>query len=235
MLGHIYCRSSLSPALDSVHVATCDSAIAGYVRSIGGNPVLTADTHERASDRTAEAADRIRKETGEEIDTVVMIQGDEPLVTPAHIEAVVAPLRQERDLPLANLMAPIDADGEREDPNVVKVVVDRKGSALYFSREPIPSRKKWSGPVTTYKQTGIIAFRASFLREYTTLPPTPLEQIESVDMLRVLEHGYEVRMVPSPGNLFSVDTPEDRERVERMMERDPLFPRYRSRFGRADG
>jgi len=125
-----------------------------------------------------------------------------------------------------NLMSAIRDPEDFRDPNEVKVVVDREGNALYFSREPIPSGKKYGKPVTGYRQVCIMPFRRDFLFRYTQLPPTPLEIIESVDMLRILEHGYRIRMVETPFETCSVDTPEDLRHVEHLMEGDPLTSTY---------
>lgn len=227
MLGHILFRSRMARGLDDVYVATCDQEIADYAATLDGRAVMTSDRHERATDRTAEAIDTIEKETGDTIGSVIMIQGDEPLVTPAMIDALARPLKEDKEVPVANLISPIDDDDEFTDPNVVKIVLDRKGYALYLSREPIPSVKKYSGPVERFKQLGIIGFQRSFLPEFNRMQPTPLEKIESVDMLRVLEHGRKILTVVSPDACFSVDTPEDLAFVETIMKRDPLYARYR--------
>jgi 3-deoxy-manno-octulosonate cytidylyltransferase (CMP-KDO synthetase) len=187
---------------------------------------MTADTHERATDRTAEAMTKIEQETGEQVDVVVMIQGDEPLVTPALIDALVRPMQEDPSVQITNLISTIQSDEEWHSPNTVKIVMDTAGNALYFSREAIPSLKKFSGQVPRIKQLGIIAFRRSFLLKFNSLPPTPLEKIESVDMLRVLEHGLKIKLVMSPDNIYGVDTPADRDHVEELMQKDPLFATY---------
>ena len=226
MVGHIYLRSKMAKLLDEVYVATCDHEVKDYVSTLGGNAVLTSDKHERATDRTAEAVLKVEAKTGKTVDIVVMIQGDEPLVTPRLIDTLVGPMNDDPSIQITNLMSSIEDDDQFRDPNVVKVVVDNNGYALYFSREPIPSTKKFSGEIPRLKQLGIIAFRRLFLLEFNALPPTPLEKIESVDMLRVLEHGSKIRMLMSPDTIFSVDTPEDRDYVEKLMVHDALFPKY---------
>lgn len=142
MIGHVYLRSKLSTSLCEVYVATCDTAIAEYIESIGGKAIMTADTHERASDRTAEALLKIEETTLQKVDIVVMIQGDEPMVTPEMISASIEPLIEDPTINITNLMASMNSIGEHEDPAEVKVVVDKNNFALYFSREPIPSRKR---------------------------------------------------------------------------------------------
>ena len=228
MVGHVYFRSKMCKALTEVYVATCDKEISDYIEHIKGKAVITADTHQRASDRAAEAVLKIEKDTGKKIDIVVMIQGDEPLIYPEMIEAAVAPMLADNTIIVTNLMAKIKSVEEFEDPNEVKVVADKFNNALYFSREPVPSRKKGVTSVPMMKQVCVIPFRRDFLLEYTDMEPTPLEIIESVDMMRILENGKKVKMVPTSFNTKSVDTTKDLEIVSRMMESDPLFKEYRS-------
>lgn len=226
MLGHVFFRSKMCPALDEVYVATCDQEIVDYVQSIGGRAVMTKDIHERASDRCAEAVQKIEAETGRRIDIVVMIQGDEPMVFPEMIEAAIKPLIKDSSILVSNLMAPMKTKAEHEDPNEVKVVVDKNNFALYFSREPIPSGKKWSGELPMLKQVCIIPFRRDFLLDYINLEPTPLERVESVDMLRILEHGYKIKMIKTPYETFSVDTIKDLQQVEKLLAEDSIFRKY---------
>lgn len=226
MLGHVYFRSKMAKVLDDVYVATCDDEIMEYIESVGGNAVMTSDKHERASDRAAEAMAKIEKETAQVLDVVVMIQGDEPMLVPEMIETAVKPMLQDDSVLLVNLMAPIKTRREHEDPNEVKVVVDQDNNALYFSREPIPSWKKSATDVPMLKQVCIIPFRRNFLSRFIHLEPTPLEKIESIDMLRAMERGYKVRMVMSDFETYSVDTPQDLQAVEERMKNDPLIARY---------
>jgi 3-deoxy-manno-octulosonate cytidylyltransferase (CMP-KDO synthetase) len=156
-----------------------------------------------------------------------MIQGDEPMVLPTTLEDLVKGLLGEETIQVANLMAAIASRDEQDDPNEVKVVFDLEHHALYFSREPIPSWKKTSATVPMFKQLGLIAFKRDFLIEYSELSPTTLEIIESVDMLRVLEHGYQIKMILSEGETYSVDTPEDLQRVVTAMQNDPLLELYK--------
>lgn len=226
MIAHVYHRSKMSATLDQVYIATCDREIADYIESIGGQAIMTSDTHERASDRCAEAMMTIEKQTGQKIDIVVMIQGDEPMLFPEMIDQAVGPLLEDGNIQVVNLMAPLNSRQEHEDPNEVKVVVDLGHNALYFSREPIPSWKKGATSLPMFKQVCIIPFRRDFLLKFNELTPTPLEIAESVDMLRVLEHGYKVRMVPSHFETFSVDTPEDLQKVRECLLNDSLVSQY---------
>jgi 3-deoxy-manno-octulosonate cytidylyltransferase (CMP-KDO synthetase) len=190
---------------------------------------MTADTHERASDRTAEALIKLENELGSRIDIVVMIQGDEPMITPEMISSAVQPLLEDESLNITNLMEAMQTQEEHEDPAEVKVVVDKNSNALYFSREPIPSRKKGANSIPMLKQVCIIPFRRDFLLEYNSMQQTPLEVIESVDMNRLLENGIPIRMVMRSEETFSVDTISDLDNVINKMKNDPLLKKYYSR------
>jgi 3-deoxy-manno-octulosonate cytidylyltransferase (CMP-KDO synthetase) len=227
MIGHVYMRSKMSKLLDDVFVATCDKEIADYMSTIGRDAIMTSASHERASDRSAEAIDKVEKMTGRKVTIAVMIQGDEPMIRPEMIDRAVEPLLGDRSIEVVNLMSLIGTREEEDDPNEVKVVCDRKGFALYFSREPIPSRKKGARDVRIMKQVCVIPFRRDFLEKFNRLPQTPLEIAESVDMLRVLEHGYKVKMVEVDDVTYSVDTPEDLKDVEAAMKGDELLKDYR--------
>jgi 3-deoxy-manno-octulosonate cytidylyltransferase (CMP-KDO synthetase) len=228
MIGHVYHRSKMSDILSEVYIATCDEEIVDYADSIGAPAVMTSASHKRASDRAAEAMQKIEKERGKKTGIVVMIQGDEPMIYPSMIDDAIRPMQNDPKIRVVNLMSRLDTQEEHEDPNEVKVVVDQQDFALYFSREPIPSRKKGTLQVPMLKQVCIIPFRRDFLLQFNNLTPTPLEIIESVDMLRVLEHGYKVKMVMSDHRTYSVDTPEDLAYVSRCMENDALIGKYRS-------
>ena len=227
---HVALRTRLARCLDAVYVATCDQEIADVCTAAGVPAIMTSPAHERCSDRTAEALLHIEEASGHRADIVVMVQGDEPMITPDMIEAAVAPLLHEASVQVVNLMEEMASTQEFEDPNEVKVVVDAAGDALYFSREPLPSRKKGATTVPMREQVCIIAFRREALLHFNDLPDTPLERIESVDMLRLLEHGEKVRMVAVPHRTFSVDTPEDLRRVRELMRKDPLFAAYYPRM-----
>jgi len=228
MLGHVYFRSRMSPLLQEVFIATCDAEIGAYAKRIGAPCIRTAPTHERATDRTAEAVAILDRQAGTRADVVVMIQGDEPMLHPDMIDEAVASLKQEPSIRVVNLMAPVSTDAEWHDPNTIKVVVDRRGDALYFSRAPIPFAKAQVDSASRFKQVCIMPFRREFLSQFTALAPTALEAAESIDMLRALEHGYRVRMVLTSRETHSVDTPADLALVERHLAADPLVDRYRS-------
>ena len=216
MIGHVYERVARSPVLDLTAVATCDQEIYDYIMSIGGGAVMTSDRHERASDRCAEALVKLEELNRARYDIVVMVQGDEPMTHPDMITEAVQPLIEDGEVQVVNLLGEIKDTTEFEDRNCIKVVCDLTRNALYFSREPIPTRCKIN-EVPMGKQVCIIPFRRDFLLEYTRMAPTPLEIAESVDMMRVLEHGLKVRMVPTRHSTQSVDTPEDLKKVEGLM------------------
>ncbi|MHA8097405.1 3-deoxy-manno-octulosonate cytidylyltransferase [Aquirufa antheringensis] len=226
MIGHVYHRSKLCTTLDEVYVATCDKEIYDYISSIGGKAVMTSDMHERASDRTAEALLKIELDTNSKMDIVVMIQGDEPMVTPEMINDSIVPLLNDKSIKITNLMAKMNSIQEHEDPAEVKVVVDTNNFALYFSREAIPSRKKGVDEVPMLKQVCIIPFLRDFLLEYNEMKQTPLEIIESVDMNRLLENGIKIKMVLSETETYSVDTLADLENVNNKMINDILLKSY---------
>ena len=227
MIGHVYKRVKLSPLLDEVYVATCDQEIYDYISSIGGKAVMTSDCHERCSDRCAEAMLKIEKDENIKVDIMVMVQGDEPLTYPEMIDEAVSPMLNDKDILITNLVADLESLEEFKDPNEVKVVMDLEGNAIYFSREPIPSRKKGVLDVPMKKQVCVIPFRRDFLLEYNSMPPTPLEIIESVDMMRIIENGLKVKMIPTKFKTKAVDTPEDLKVVIEIMREDRLYETYR--------
>ncbi len=226
MVGHVAFRTQMCKNVSETYIATCDQVIMDYAASKGLKAVMTADTHTRCTDRTAEAMLKIEAETGKKADIVIMIQGDEPMVTPEMIDAAVAPMLTDPSLLVTNLLGDLADEAEFEDPAEVKVVTDLKNYALYFSREPIPSRKKGVSKVPMKKQVCIIPFRRDFLLKFNSLPESPLEIIESVDMMRVLENGDRILMVPTAERTLSVDTPEDHRRVIDLMTSDPLRGKY---------
>ncbi len=221
MIEHIYKRVAMSKSLDATYIATCDEEIRQVAEGFGARVLMTADTHERASDRVAEAVEKL------DADLIVMVQGDEPMTHPAMIDTAVAPFKSDPKLGCVNLVRKIDNEADYMDFNTIKVVMNQRHEALYMSRRPIPSLAK-SGFAGTaaHKQVCIIPFRRETLFQYTRLAPTPLEQLESVDMMRLLEHGLTVKMVPTEFNTQAVDTPADLARVEQLMKNDPLLSRY---------
>ena len=225
MVGHCYHRTRLTPGLAATYVATCDEEIAEYVRSIGGSAVMTSHSHTRATTRTAEAMEHIEATTGDRVDVVVMVQGDEPLIHPETIAETLAHF-SDPAVDIVNIMSRLRSYEQFADRNNVKVVVNHRNDALYFSREPIPSPWRGIDGVPMFQQTGIIAFRRDALRRVNAMPETRLEQIESVDMNRVLETGGRIRMVPTETVTIGVDTPAELRAAEELIAEDPTTAQY---------
>jgi 3-deoxy-manno-octulosonate cytidylyltransferase (CMP-KDO synthetase) len=229
MIGHCYLRSRLSKTVQGTYAAVCDQEVFDYVRSLGGEAIMTKDTHEMCTDRVVEATLIVEKQLGSKVDVVVNIQGDQPMVYPEMVDAVVRPLMEDPTLESASLMYPMKSDEAHDDPNRIKIVVDKNFNLLYMSREPIPSRKKWKPPVPLprYVHVALTAFRRDFLMHFGTLPMSPLERVEAIDNLRVIENGYRMKMAVTDIETETVDVPHDIEVVERMMKGDPLLSKYR--------
>jgi 3-deoxy-manno-octulosonate cytidylyltransferase (CMP-KDO synthetase) len=214
MIRHVYERAQQASTLADVLVATDDDRIMAAVREFGGEAVLTSSEHRSGTDRVAEAA------ATRTADVIVNIQGDEPLIDPHAIDSLVAPFLSEPGLSMTTLAVPIRTAEDIEDPSVVKVVVDRQGYALYFSRFPIPYHRDAHGAVSLtprLKHIGLYAYRADFLQAFTRMEPAPLEKSEALEQLRALENGERIFVVLTEHDAVSVDTPEDLERVRRMM------------------
>ncbi len=208
--------------VDRVIVATDDQRIAAAVTAFGGTAVMTRADHPSGSDRLAEVA------AGLDSELIVNVQGDEPLIDPAMIEAAVAPLLADPAIPMGTLKTPLSSLEEFRNPNVVKVVTDRRGFALYFSRAPIPHPRdfadqlesRWA-ELATAKHVGLYVYRRDFLLRFPTFVPTPLEEQEKLEQLRVLEHGYRIFVAATAQGVQGVDTPEDLVRVrDVLLKRD---------------
>lgn len=222
MIEHVYHRTAMCNALDEVWVATCDHEIMDAVAAFGGRSVMTSSNHSRASDRVAEAMESI------EADIVVMVQGDEPMTYPEMINASLHPfLSGNEKVMCVNLVGRIQSEEEFESPNTIKVVMDQEYFAVYMSRETIPTRQIIPfGQIPAYKQVCIIPFTKEGLRLFTQLSPTPLEQAESIDMLRFIEHGYKIKMVETSLSTHAVDTEQDLKLVENLLREDTLTQNY---------
>jgi 3-deoxy-manno-octulosonate cytidylyltransferase (CMP-KDO synthetase) len=217
MIEHVYRRTAAAPSLGAVVVATDDAQIAQAVEAFGGIAWLTAPGHPSGSDRLAEVAAALTSPV------IVNVQGDEPLVQPVMIEEVVAPLLADPSILMTTLRRRlVDAAGH-SDPNVVKVVVDRDGFALYFSRSAVPYARHADarGEAGPWKHIGLYAYRREFLLTFAGLAPTPLEQTESLEQLRALEHGYRIKTVETASDSVGVDTPADLEKVRRLLAAAP--------------
>jgi 3-deoxy-manno-octulosonate cytidylyltransferase (CMP-KDO synthetase) len=219
MIGHVYERVVQCELLTRTIVATCDEEIFDYIISIGGMAVMTSNKHERASDRCAEALKFMENEEGITYDIIVLVQGDEPMTHPDMISESLKPFSEDKNIQVVNLLGDIISEEEFEDRNCIKVVCDIESNAIYFSREPIPTRGKIK-QISMKKQICIIPFKRDFLLKYTSLDPTPLEIAESIDMMRVIEHGFKVKMIPTSHQTYAVDTKEDLLRVQHLMKAD---------------
>ena len=221
MIEHVYRRAAAARGVDAVVVATDDERIASAVRSFGGIAAMTKAAHRTGTDRIAEVA------AGLPCEIVVNLQGDEPLIEPETIEAVIAPLMRDPMLEMSTVCVAISDRSDHDSPHVVKVVKDRTGRALYFSRSPIPHFRNGppesDGPAKAgpYKHIGVYGYRRTFLLKFATLAQTPLERTESLEQLRALEHGYRIQTVETRYDSIGVDTPEDLERVRRQLMAEP--------------
>jgi 3-deoxy-manno-octulosonate cytidylyltransferase (CMP-KDO synthetase) len=225
MIGHCYHRTAMALGVDATYVATCDIEIAEYINSIGGRAIMTSNTHTRATTRTAEALEKIEQETDEKVDIVVMVQGDEPLILPETIREVT-PEFKDKSVNIVNIMSRLTTEESFKDVNNVKVVIANNNDALYYSREPIPSPWKGWEDIPRYMQTGIIAFRRDILIAFNAMKETQLEQIESIDMNRVLETGGKIRMVLTEATTIGVDVLEELNEVEKILVGDKVMGAY---------
>lgn len=220
MVEHVYRRTRMSDSVDETYIATPDKEIRDEAESFGGDVIMTG-SHTRATDRVAEAAESL------DADIIVVMQGDEPLVYPDMLDNAIEPVATEDSVKVTNLAKPLTSESEYRDPNKVKVVVDEAWNALYFSRAPIPNLHDlplFEAPI--YHQVCVIPFEREFLFEFISMEETILERTESIDMLRLLENGYDVRLVETNRDTYPVDTPADHETVNEMMLDDKLFQKY---------
>jgi 3-deoxy-manno-octulosonate cytidylyltransferase (CMP-KDO synthetase) len=212
MIEHVYRRASASPVVAEVIVATDDLRVATRVHDFGGKVRLTRATHETGTDRLAEVA------TSLDCDVVVNVQGDEPLVDPNAIAELVTPFASDPTLQMTTLYRRIHTPADLSNPNIVKMVLDRGGYAMYFSRSSIPHvRDPRGGWPPLYRHIGLYGYRRSALLVLASLEPTPLERAEALEQLRALEHGIRIKAVETRYESFEVNTPDDLEQVRRLM------------------
>jgi 3-deoxy-manno-octulosonate cytidylyltransferase (CMP-KDO synthetase) len=209
----VYEAASRCPSIDDVIVATDDVRIADVVRGFGGQVELTSPKHVSGTDRVAEVAER-----HEDADVVVNVQGDQPFATPEMMSTLVSPYAAGERPPMATLACPLTDESSLGDPNIVKVVCDRKGYALYFSRSPIPHSRA-GGPIGGLHHLGLYAFTREAMLHFASLEQAPLERSEQLEQLRALEHGIRIRVSETDRPVLEVNTPEDLERA-RLMLRD---------------
>jgi 3-deoxy-manno-octulosonate cytidylyltransferase (CMP-KDO synthetase) len=227
MVQHVYERTAKAAMVSEVIVATDDERVAAAVRTFGGRVEMTDKGHETGTDRLAEVAARL------DSDIIVNVQGDEPLIEPAMIDEAIKPLVEDSSVLMGTLKSRIKTLHDFLSQNVVKVVTDRAGFALYFSRSPLPNfRDKWndlkdekfvSGKILCYKHVGLYVYRRDFLLQYARMSPTFLELAEKLEQLRVLENGYRIKVVETEFETIGVDTPGDLEKVvERLKAEEAL-------------
>jgi len=218
MIRRVYERCTLS--LNNVIVATDDKRIKKEVEGFGGYAIMTSPDHKSGTDRCAEAVTLYQKSCNEPVDVVINIQGDEPFLDPA-ILSHLSKSFNDPDIRISTLVKRISSKNEIFDPNLPKVVIDKNGMALYFSRSPIPyvinvDKPKWAGIHPFYKHFGIYAFRKEVLMELTQLPFSSLEKAESLEQNRWLENGYRIRVEETEHESISIDTPEDLDKINNM-------------------
>lgn len=212
MIEHVYLRATEAAAVDAVIVATDDERVATAVSGFGGTAVMTHATHLSGTDRLAEVARHL------DSDIIINVQGDEPLIDVTAINAAAGRLRERPEDLMSTLRRRTSDPADLLNPAVVKLAVDAEGYALYFSRAPIPFTRPGHTAPVIWKHPGLYAYRREFLLRVAALPPTPLEQAEGLEQLRVLEHGFRIATVETTAESIGVDTPEDLERVRRQLE-----------------
>jgi 3-deoxy-manno-octulosonate cytidylyltransferase (CMP-KDO synthetase) len=217
MLQHVWERASQARYLSSVVIATDDERICRAAEKFSAKVVITRADHLSGTDRVAEAA------SASNARIIVNIQGDEPMIDPAAIDAAVLGILDDDDTPMGTLKTRIYREADVKDPNVVKVVTDASGNALYFSRSPIPLVREPDDPasrqVAHFKHIGLYVYRRDFLLQYPDLPVGPLERAERLEQLRALENGFKIRVVETDYDSVGVDTPEDWERISELFDK----------------
>jgi 3-deoxy-manno-octulosonate cytidylyltransferase (CMP-KDO synthetase) len=230
LLYHVFRRASQAISLREVWIATDDERVRDAARDFGAPVVLTKRSHRSGTDRIAEVVEKI------EADVVVNIQGDEPLIDFAAIDHAVRLLQQDPDADMATLRTPIQEPNDLWNPSVVKVVADQRGYAVYFSRSPVPYPRVKESPFSDlralisarpdllrhfFRHVGLYAYRRGFLLQFTSWAPTPLELLEDLEQLRAIEHGAKIRVDLTHESVFGVDTPEDLERIRKLVKNNP--------------
>lgn len=216
MIQRVYEQAKQVPQLSAVYVATDDERIAEVVKQFGGNVVLTDPAHQSGTDRCAEVLAKLNQEA----DVIINIQGDEPFIDPKQIQ-LVADCFADKSVSVASLIKKLDKESDVQNPNMVKAVMDVHGNALFFSRSPIPYRRNPEAEITYYKHIGIYGYRASVLMQITQLPQSKLEKAESLEQLRWLENGYQIRLKETQLEALSVDTPDDLKRAIEFLSKQP--------------
>jgi 3-deoxy-manno-octulosonate cytidylyltransferase (CMP-KDO synthetase) len=213
MLQHVWERASQARYLTNLVIATDDERIRAAAEDFSAKVVITRTDHLSGTDRVAEAA------SASNAQVIVNIQGDEPMIDPAAIDAVVLDILDHEDAPMGTLKTRLFRTTDATDPNIVKVVTDAEGNALYFSRSAIPFAREPNDKTTYFKHIGLYVYRRDFLLAYPDLPVGPLERAERLEQLRALENGFKIRVVETDCDSLGVDTPEDWERISELFEK----------------
>jgi 3-deoxy-manno-octulosonate cytidylyltransferase (CMP-KDO synthetase) len=213
MLQHVWERASQARYITSLVIATDDERIRDAAREFSARVVMTRSDHASGTDRAAEAA------STSNASIVVNIQGDEPMIDPTAIDIAILGLIDNEDAPMATLKKRIDHPADLSDPNMVKVVTDSRGMAIYFSRLPIPFVRETGDRIPHYKHIGLYVYRREFLLQYPDLPAGPLERSERLEQLRALENGFKIHVGETEYDSIGIDTPEDLERVSEIFEK----------------
>ncbi|OIO39298.1 MAG: 3-deoxy-manno-octulosonate cytidylyltransferase [Candidatus Omnitrophica bacterium CG1_02_49_10] len=211
MIQHVYERAKAARLLDDLYVACDDDRVMEAVKSFGGKAVLTSKGHSSGTDRLTEVANPI------DARVIINIQGDEPLIHPTMIDGLVEAMNKDKGITIATVIKETLDRGVLDNPDTVKVVIDKDGYALYFSRSPIPAVRSASNTAKFYKHIGIYGYTKDFLFTFTNLPPSPLEKSESLEQLRALENGYRIKTIETKFDTISVDTERDLEKVRKVL------------------
>ena len=225
MLEHVYRRANMFFDKENLFIATCDNKIKEFSKSINANFIMTSTKHLRASDRVNEALFKIEKIKKKKIDLIILLQGDEPLINPIMLKKALNVFYQDPSIQIANLMKQINNLAEIKDINEVKVIFDNNYNAINFSRLPIPFNHA-NVETKYYKQVCVIPFRRDFLLKYSRMKPTKYEICESIDMMRVIENGYNVKMIEIKDEVISVDTAKDLIKAIKILKKDRFTKKY---------
>lgn len=212
MIARVYEQASKAKRLSGVIAAVDDQHVYDALVACGGKAMMTAKDHPTGTDRLAEVAT-----AHPEAELIINVQGDEPLIEPSLIDDLIAAFDEDPELQMATVKSPMTDEAEMQNPNNVKVVTDKNGYALYFSRSIMPYPREKTG-VTVYKHIGIYAYKRDFLLQYAKMAPTALEQTESLEQLRALENGYKIKVIATDFKFVGVDTPEDLAEVNRLYQ-----------------
>ena len=220
MIEHVWKRSKLCNQLDEVYIATCDLEIKNTAEDFGAKVIMTDSSHEMCMDRVVEAAEKIMS------DVIVVIQGDEPLITPELLTIAINGLISNKRYNALTLAQKISNPSEIHDANRVKMIWNKAKEVLYISREPIPSSKKTTNKIDYYKMVCVYALNYNFLMKYNSSDDSKIEDIESIDMLRIIDNGYSLGVEVVNSNIMNIDIPADVEIVNELLKKDKLFKQY---------